>query len=549
MRRIRDNGENETEQNVRDAFYEYSDQKGNRRPIQRYEADLDKNVQAVLRDIKEETFTPQGYRSKVIFDKKIRKLAKAPVYDHHAEASAIRPYEKQVYDYITWRAPAVRPGLGTHAMFRFVRNEIYRHPELAMGYDLPLDIHHYFPMMDHEILKRRIDNKFKRGKLRRFIYKVIDSYHQGAPLGIKLAQLFGMLDLAAFDRFAMEVFRIGDDPEKMSYWRSRYITLKILTARTPEDRRLLDRGSHALSRRFDLYVSEGLQHYFRFVDNILVLHEDKTFLLIVRDLIVMHLTRDYRVRLNTDYNVRPLWMAIRLVGYVFWPTKTQVSKQNKQALARHVKKLQKLGFDEEHIRIKLASRFAYAKHADSIHLFKTLGMEKTLGKIIKRRRVKPPFSGMSPEQKFTFSDLVTTEEEIEGKGKSKWDKKILLIECKVTDSKYKEDVVVSVSDSAGEQQQIVKKVASEALAFRFKKILQTFVTTKDNGEEVETYIFEKVKDKDGAPTEADAEYYSWSGSKIMIDQAKNDFTIEDLPAPTYVTRFEGKNGKFYTKFT
>ena len=140
MRRIRDNGENETEQNVLDAFYDYSDQKHGRRNIQRYEAELDKYVKEVLLDIQNETWESKGYRSKVIFDKKMRKLAKAPVYDHHVETAVMHPYERQFYDYICWRAPAVRPGLGTHAMFRFVRNEIYRFPELSMGYYLPLDI-------------------------------------------------------------------------------------------------------------------------------------------------------------------------------------------------------------------------------------------------------------------------------------------------------------------------------------------------------------------------------------------------------------------------
>ena len=550
MRRIRDNGENETEQNVREAYERFSEYKHSRRNIQRYEAHLDRNVQSVLRDIREETFQPRGYKAKTIHDKKTRILGKAPIYDHHAEAVAIYPYEQQVYDYLSWRSPAVRPGLGTHAMFRFVRNEIYRHAHLSMGYYLPLDVHHYFPLMDHAILKQKIDNKFKQGKLRRFLYKVIDSYMQGAPLGIKLAQLFGMLDLADFDRLAMQFFRIGQDPEKMSYWRSRYITLKILTASTPDDRRLLDCGSQAIGRRFDAYVAEGLVHYFRFVDNILVLHEDKTLLIVVRDLMLMILTRDYRCEMNNDYNVRPVWMGIRLVGYIFWPWKTSVSKINKHELARRVMKLQKKGYDEESIRIKLASRFSFAKHADSINLFKQLGMEKTLGKIIKRRRVKPPFQGMSPEQKFLFSDLVTTEEALKsGSPSNIWDKKILLIEIRVTDSKYKEDVIVSVSDSGGEQQQVVKRIPGKALAFRFKKILQTFTTTGEDGEESEVYTFEKEKDKDGRPTNKDAEFYSWSGSKVMIDQALNDFTIEDLPAPTYVTQFEGKNGKNYTKFT
>lgn len=545
MRRIRDHGENETEQNVREAFDLFSKEKHSRQNIQRYEAELDAHVSAVLRDIQEETFQPSGYKAKTIHDKKVRVLGKAPIYDHHAEAAAILPYEKQIYDYISWRSPAVRPGLGTHAMFRFIRNEIYKNPELAMGYYLAEDIHHYFPLMDHSILKEKVDNKFKAGKLRRFVHKVIDSYLQGIPLGIKIAQLLGMLYLADFDREAVRLFRIADDPEKMAYWRSRYITAKILTSSTPEDRKLLDQGSQAIGRRFDKFVSEGLQHYFRFVDNILSLHEDKTFLLVVRDLQIMHLTRDYHCLVNTDYNVRPVSMSIRLIGYAFHPCKTAVSKVNKKNLARKVRRLQKLGYSEEQIRVKLSSRFAYAKHANSINLFKTIGMEKTLGKIIKKRRVKPPFSGMQPEQKYVFSELIKQE----GEKTAGWDKKILLLECRVTDSKYKEDMVVNVSDSSGEQQQVIKKVAGKALAFRFKKILQTFVITDENGEEAETYIFEKVKDKDGRPTEADAEYYSWSGSKIMIDQALNDFTIEDLPAPTYVTQFEGKQGKSYTKFT
>jgi len=33
-------------------------------------------------------------------------------------------------------------------------------------------------------------------------------------------------------------------------------------------------------------------------------------------------------------------------------------------------------------------------------------MEKSLGKIIKNRRIKPPFKGMTPEQKVNFSSLV-----------------------------------------------------------------------------------------------------------------------------------------------
>lgn len=406
MRRIKDSRENETEQNAREAFDNYADGKHRRVDIRRYEAELDENVRLVLADIINETFVPQGYTEADIFDKKHRRLAKAPIRDHHTEAAAMLPYEQQVYDYLSWRAPAVRPGMGTHGFFRFVRNELRRYPQLEVGYYLALDIHHYFPMMDHSILKQQIDNKFKKGKLRTFIYKVIDSYMQGAPLGIKIAQLFGMLDLASFDRKAERFFDIADDPERLAYWTSRYITEKIMTVKTPEDEQLLGRGSIYLGERFRQFAKEGLRHYFRFVDNFLIMHEDKTFLRIVRDIMIMHLTRDYRFEVNTDYNVRPTWMGIRICGYVFYNDHTEVAKRNKQNLARRIKRLQKKGFDEEQIRIKTASQIGFIKHADSTHLFKSLGMEKSLGKIIKKRRIKPPFAGMGPDQKIPFMSVV-----------------------------------------------------------------------------------------------------------------------------------------------
>ncbi|MBQ2674154.1 MAG: hypothetical protein IJG07_05670 [Prevotella sp.] len=40
-----------------------------------------------------------------------------------------------------------------------------------------------------------------------------------------------------------------------------------------------------------------------------------------------------------------------------------------------------------------------------------------------------------------------------------------------------------------------------------------------------------------------------NSSRIMIDQSKNDFSMEDLPCPTVVLQVKGKDGKCYTKFT
>lgn len=47
----------------------------------------------------------------------------------------------------------------------------------------------------------------------------------------------------------------------------------------------------------------------------------------------------------------------------------------------------------------------------------------------------------------------------------------------------------------------------------------------------------------------DAEYYSYTGSTIMIDQADKDFSKEDLPCPTVVMEQVNKMNKKFYKFT
>ena len=128
--------------------------------------------------------------------------------------------------------------------------------------------------------------------------------------------------------------------------------------------------------------------------------------------------------------------------------------------------------------------------------------------------------------------------------------KLFLEDYVIQDSKIeKQTVAVSMPDSEGQVQNIPKQMPGKVLALRFKKIIQTFTTTDFNGEEQETYQFEKKKDEKGQPTTEDAEFYTFTGSKIMIDQALSDFTREDLPVPTIIQQYRGKDGKEYTKFT
>lgn len=69
MRRIRDTKENESLDNAREAFDRFSYQKHNRWNVMRFEENLEGNLNTVLQQIIEESFTPHGYKEKWIHDK------------------------------------------------------------------------------------------------------------------------------------------------------------------------------------------------------------------------------------------------------------------------------------------------------------------------------------------------------------------------------------------------------------------------------------------------------------------------------------------------
>ena len=58
MRRIKQNGENESIENAREAFERFADEKHKRWNVMRYEQDIDLHVHQVVCDIVNDTFSP-----------------------------------------------------------------------------------------------------------------------------------------------------------------------------------------------------------------------------------------------------------------------------------------------------------------------------------------------------------------------------------------------------------------------------------------------------------------------------------------------------------
>lgn len=516
----------ETERNFEMAFWQYSDQKMKRKAVQEFHQNLDKNLKALFDAYRDETWVTSGYTKKMVYRPKVRPVHKLPVKDHVIQHAVMIPVEDKLRQTLYWKSPAGTKGKGTNYFYEMMKKDIYSHPQSETFYCVPLDIHHYFQNVDHGLLKKEYRRKIKDRKLLRFLDEVVESFNPGIVLGLKLAQLLGQLFLSRFDYLAIRCFGIIDDVERFRYWQSRYVTDSLVTCRTANEARELAKGVEYLNRKFERYCREGLKHYSRFMDNIYILHGDKVFLRIMTELAVMHLARDWLLSVNKGWNIRRLCDGIDMCGQVLYPDHALLRKRFKKDLCKQVNKLRKKGLSQREIELKAAPRLGIGIHADSKHLYKTICMER-FGKLVKKRKFRTPFEGMNKEQKLSIEDIVC----LDGQDENKY--LIQMIDYKVEDSVIEKEVVsVKETDENGETKEVMKEVPKKCLAFRFRKIARL----EGEGDEA-VEIWE------------DEEHFTYTGSTVLIDQALNDFSRDELPFSTVVMEFKNKFKKKFYKFT
>lgn len=501
-----------TLENFERGFRGYSAKKYGRNDIEKFAEHLIENLTELLQAYATCSYRTSEYEPKEVFKPKHRIVHKSQVRDHVIQWSAMLPDERWFMDSFYYRCPACVPTKGTHYYVKQEREELVRCDQNEVYYYVQLDVHHYFENIDHVIMKDRIRAKIKDPVHLHFLDEFIDSFSNGLVLGVKLSQILSGMYLAPFDRIALDFFGIGHDAEKFHYWQDRYVTACLLTCRTASQAAELAKGVEYLNKKFEGYIRDGMKHYSRFADNITIKHKDKAFLHIIVELTIMVLARDFHLQVNKSWNVRPMWMGNDVCGYVFYHDHLMLRKRNKKALCRQVAKLRKKGYSEKDIKLKCASRVGFASHADTRNLLKSLNMEKRLGKVIKNRKKKAPFAGMTPDQKKSIEDIICYDDSTEN------EKLILLIDYKVDDS------VIEKNDDGTPKQRI---------ALRYKVI--DHVDNPDSEEPV--YVWKEE------------EYYSFSGSKVMIDQATEDFSTEDLPTVTVIKEFTNKQRKKFYKFT
>ena len=140
--------------------------------------DLESEVLALERELRTRTWRPRPYRTFSVSDPKPRTISAADFRDrvvHHAVCAALEPLFERAAIFDSY---ACRRGKGTHAALTRAQGFLRRR-----AFYLKLDVRHFFETADHAVLKAQVRRRLKDPDLLWLVDTIIDHGAPGSPPG------------------------------------------------------------------------------------------------------------------------------------------------------------------------------------------------------------------------------------------------------------------------------------------------------------------------------------------------------------------------------
>lgn len=311
-------------ENIRAAHAKAQRGKRHYTEVRMVNADPEKYFAEIHDMLKNRTFQNAPYkRFKRVERGKEREIFKLPYYPdrivHHCAMNVLEPIWSKIFVRDTY---ASMPGRGVHDGMR--RMQAFLKDEEGTRYCLKLDVHKFYPSIDHNILKQIIPRSIKCQGTIWLLDQVIDSA-PGVPIGNYLSQYFANLYLAYFDHWAKEVL--------------------------------------------------GAKYYQRYCDDIVMLHGDKAVLHAWIRQIQAYLGRELRLTVKPNWQVFPTrTRGVDFLGYRFFGTHTLVRRGLADAFKRKMARIRRSGLRMPPSKVinTAMSYYGWLKHADARHLWVSL---------------------------------------------------------------------------------------------------------------------------------------------------------------------------------
>jgi retron-type reverse transcriptase len=309
--------------------------KSQRRDVQEFERNLEKNVFQLQRDLRSKKYKHEIYSSFFIQDPKVRHIRKACVRDRLVHQAIYTVLVKIFEPRFIHDLYSSRLGKGTHAgvfaVARMARKVSKNNTKPCWA--LKCDVRKFYDSVDHECLINLLSKKVGEDAAMCLIKEVIESFHcegtpgKGLPIGNLTSQIFTNIYLNELDQFVKHMLRA--------------------------------------------------KHYARFADDFVLLSERKSDLETALPKIHNFLADKLKLELHPKkISLRPLHQGIDFLGYVTLPYHRVLRTKTKRRMLRKVSERHKGYFKGEiageSFNQSLQSYFGMLSHADTHELTQNL---------------------------------------------------------------------------------------------------------------------------------------------------------------------------------
>ncbi|MCD4760112.1 reverse transcriptase/maturase family protein [archaeon] len=336
--------------NLELAFKKAKKNKGNLPYVIEFEVNLKENLLQLQKELKSLTYKPRKLKRFIIRDPKTRIIHSSNFRDrviHHAIVNILEPIYEKIFVYDSY---ASRINKGSHkAVERFeeFKRKVSENNLLVRvaktrnqikGYVLKADIKKYFDSVDHTVLLDIISRNIKDNKVIWLIKQILDNFDakikgKGVPLGNLTSQFFANVYLNELDYFI----------------------------------------KHNLKAKY----------YIRYVDDFVILHEDKEILEKYKIKIEKYL-KTLKIELHPDKSdIKSLKNGITFLGYRIYGKHRLLRKSNLRKFQREFDEMLAMGVIVPFTIAKsLQGWFGYAQWANTYKLRKRM-VKEVNSKILK----------------------------------------------------------------------------------------------------------------------------------------------------------------------
>jgi len=305
--------------NIRMAHKNARRGKKHYREVKQVDANPERHFRRIYYMLKNKSFHNSKYKVFNHFDGgKMREIYKLPYFPdriiHHCIMQVTEPIWVKTLIPNTF---ACIKGRGIHKGVEKLKEALRNDDETR--YCLKCDVKKFYPSVDHNILKTMIRKKIKDPDLLWLLDIVIESV-PGIPIGNYLSQHFGNLYLSGIDHKMKELTKC--------------------------------------------------KYYFRYCDDIVILHHEKKYLHAVKDKLILYL-KELKLILKESWQVFPVdCRSIDFLGYRFYHGYTLLRKSTTIKFKRKMNMVKKCYGNMEPISIisVVMSYYGWLKHANCLNL-------------------------------------------------------------------------------------------------------------------------------------------------------------------------------------